>query len=378
MLNKKRPLFIQLGNFLLMAIVFITCVTIAEFSIRFLERAKSKPSNQPSSWTRVPEESWIEYDSVLGWLSKKNTQAFLPMQKTIIPISINSQGVRGKKEYVDPKSPGIFRIYALGDSFTFGFGVRDEETFSAQLESMSPKLEVLNMGVPGYGIDQISLSMRERGYAGAPDFVLISIYPEDFWRSTRAYTDAGHGKPFYTLDAKNHLKLQHVPVPRDKNFKSKQFPEIMIRQGWHRIIYSSALYRLTLKAWTRIKKLSGSEDPDSSVEWVLGRAILKDLIREIYAAKSRPLLMLVPPERWISGTSEPVRDSLIRFAAREQVDILDLTPVFSQASSKGSLSDYYIPDDRHWTAKGHQLAAQEIFLYLQKHQLITASTVANA
>jgi hypothetical protein len=39
----------------------------------------------------------------------------------------------------------------LGDSFTFGDEVSDNETYSYYLQQMLPHTEVINMGVHGYG-----------------------------------------------------------------------------------------------------------------------------------------------------------------------------------------------------------------------------------
>lgn len=40
-------------------------------------------------------------------------------------VTTNSWGFRGKKEYSPKKEPGLFRIFCLGDSIVFGYGVDD-------------------------------------------------------------------------------------------------------------------------------------------------------------------------------------------------------------------------------------------------------------
>jgi hypothetical protein len=49
------------------------------------------------------------------------------------PIAINSLGLRGRDAAAE-KPPGAFRILCLGDSYVFGWGVDDEESFPARLE----------------------------------------------------------------------------------------------------------------------------------------------------------------------------------------------------------------------------------------------------
>ena len=68
-------------------------------------------------------------------------------------VTINSLGFRGH-EIERKKSKDRFRIVVIGDSFTFGLGVGDFLTYSAQLEKIlnvadKNQFKVLNLGVPG-------------------------------------------------------------------------------------------------------------------------------------------------------------------------------------------------------------------------------------
>ena len=46
----------------------------------------------------------------------------------------NSRGFRGTREYAVPKPAKVFRVITLGDSVVDGYGVEDDQTFSAVLE----------------------------------------------------------------------------------------------------------------------------------------------------------------------------------------------------------------------------------------------------
>jgi hypothetical protein len=50
-----------------------------------------------------------------------------------VTFAINQQGLRGP-EVSQAKPPGTFRVLGLGDSFTFGTGVREQDTFLRRLE----------------------------------------------------------------------------------------------------------------------------------------------------------------------------------------------------------------------------------------------------
>ncbi|MEW6236255.1 MAG: GDSL-type esterase/lipase family protein [Candidatus Omnitrophota bacterium] len=91
-------------------------------------------------------------------------------------IHTNSQGFRGGEEYA-LKSTHALRILALGDSRTYGFHVKDNETFSfvlqAELRRRGVDAEVMNVGVFGFTAMQC-LANLERLLPYKPDIVLFA------------------------------------------------------------------------------------------------------------------------------------------------------------------------------------------------------------
>ncbi len=353
---------------ILLAAALLVAMIAAEGFLRIFDTTPRPPA-KPAGWAIIPEESWIDYHSTLGWFPKKNVVSRLVKGPLEVPLRTNADGFRGSRVYPHEKPQGIHRICAAGDSFTFGFGVRDDEAFPAQLETRLISTEVLNLGVPGYGVDQIVLASKEICPQFAPDVMILTLFPEDFWRALRAFNDAGHGKPYFTLESTGSLKLHQVPVPPGKQFSVEQFPEILHREGWQRVASKSYVWRLGQKAWGRLQKKIGREDPDTTLEWLLGRTILKNSAEWARSRHLRFVLVIAPPLRWITGTVEPVRASMLRFAEREKIEIIDLTPFFMDAAKQTSVDDYYIPEDQHWTARGHQLVAEVLADYFKRRPI---------
>jgi lysophospholipase L1-like esterase len=100
----------------------------------------------------------------------------------------NPEGFRDY-QYEITKPNNIFRIIALGDSFTEGFGVSINETWPKKLEkklnqlNFSKKFEVLNFGRNGAGtLEEVEL-FKEKGLKYNPDMVILLFYPNDWENS---------------------------------------------------------------------------------------------------------------------------------------------------------------------------------------------------
>jgi len=151
---------------------------------------------------------YLRYDAALGW----RTYPFLrgwPVGMGA-DCSTNSRGLRGAEEHSYARRTGRKRLLVLGDSFAFGEEVRDEETFSAQLERLIPGLEVINMGVGGYGDDQMLLYLKEEGRRYNPDMVLLLYNASDAKRNNITFRD--YAKPSFEFDGTG-LRLIGRPVP---------------------------------------------------------------------------------------------------------------------------------------------------------------------
>jgi len=87
----------------------------------------------------------------------------------------NSLGIRGPS--LAKKVPGEQRVLAIGDSFTLGMQVDNDETFSALLdEAMGSNVQILNAGVPGYGTEQAIGLMKRLVPSTEADAVLLTAY----------------------------------------------------------------------------------------------------------------------------------------------------------------------------------------------------------
>ena len=88
----------------------------------------------------------------------------------------------------------------VGDSYTFGAGVDFQDTFGAILQRKTPDRVVYNLGMPGFGIDQVWMSVRHQAIDLRPDLIVAGIVDADFERSLIPYREAeGFNKPTFQL-----------------------------------------------------------------------------------------------------------------------------------------------------------------------------------
>ena len=98
-------------------------------------------------------------------------------------VRINNAGFRDQA-YSPDKTADTYRILILGDSFTFGHGVDNDEVYTEVLErllnqhSRTATFEVLNLGIPGAGTDtEYFAFQRYSNYH--PDMILLQTFWND-------------------------------------------------------------------------------------------------------------------------------------------------------------------------------------------------------
>jgi len=102
-----------------------------------------------------------------------------------VPVFINNLGMRGADTTIE-KPRGVFRIIGVGDSITFGYGVRYEDTFLQVLErklnASAPKglrYEVLNAGIPATGLEYYTHFIEAKAPSLDPDLIVMSMALND-------------------------------------------------------------------------------------------------------------------------------------------------------------------------------------------------------
>ena len=118
-------------------------------------------------------------DKELYWTFQPNQYGYIWMGQGSFKspdIRINNVGFRGQD--IDTSRATTPRILILGDSYAFGAGVGEEETLAAVIKKhlAAQQPEVINAGVPGYGIFQTAVLLKRWIPILRPDVVVL-IFP---------------------------------------------------------------------------------------------------------------------------------------------------------------------------------------------------------
>jgi len=257
----------------------------------------------------------------------------------------NALGFRGP-ETTEAKPEGVFRIIGLGDSFTFGRGVRADATFLAdlqrRLDQTSPgSFEVLNWGVAGYDtVDEANL-LKHRGPAFSPDLVVLCFFLND----TKA------GATVHTFNPVSNRK--RLPAWRRASALLDQLGARLARRGRVRELVASyhAAYRENAPGWQR------------------ARAALTQA-RDQARAEGFTLVVMLFPVLWDLSGPSPFVDlhaKVAGFAESLGLPLLDLLPAFPGHDGPELWAH---PMDQHPSPEGHAIAGEALFAFLREQRLL--------
>lgn len=279
------------------------------------------------------------------------------------------------------KPPGTFRILGVGDSITFGVGVRFEKIYLQQLEQMlnqregTTHFEVINMGVSGYNTSQELVALKEKGLQYAPDLVLVGFYwndilgnekplswEPDFVPSKPVVDETGHVLwatkhtiPKWLRDALREWRLLYFSVERVKVAKEMLSPS----DHPYKVYYRSLL--------------SGKDD-GARESWVRTEKRLKEMVEVGEQNGFKVVIVLFPDgaqmmDRYVRINYQPEARQIIR---RLTTPSLDLLPYFKTSYDHG-VAPFLNYDNAHPSEAGHEVAARELLKLLVDAELVPST-----
>jgi hypothetical protein len=153
----------------------------------------------------------LEFDSLLGWSPRPGATANL--------YAYDWAGARiAGAPLPRERTPGVRRIVAVGGSFVRGDEVEGEECWAGRLDA-ELDVELVNLGVGGFGLDQALLRWERDGSPLDPDEVWLGFCPavslrvlSTYWPSMHHWKQSVATKPRFTLGDDGELALAENPA----------------------------------------------------------------------------------------------------------------------------------------------------------------------
>ena len=269
-------------------------------------------------------------------------------------MTINRIGVRGSVSSF-AKPAGVYRILGLGDSFTFGVGVRDGDTFLSLLAERlkahagrEERVEVANAGVQGYNTRDEVLYLAHQWLRLAPDLVLITFYLNDAYDDL-AFHNNGKGLGVYLERPSGLARYSRAWDLVQHRYRSARESKAL-EQYYHRPYFSDAP-----------NYLSGGEEAE--VDWpACVRALRR--ARQLTRSRGIELSLVIFPELYKLDGRYPflaIHRLVQETCASLGIPALDLLSAFRGRDAR----DLWVhPTDHHPNELAHQIAADALYEFV--------------
>ena len=202
-----------------------------------------------------------ELDEELGWKLKENASSCVSLKNFLTgetyfdnPIYTNNLGFR---DIETNRGFSKGAITAIGSSFTFGYGLNYEETFSYLL-SQKINFPVLNMGVPMYGSGSILLLFERYVKKIRPSVV---IYYSGVWERSLCFSKIKPSENlvpcFWWDDQKKQIELiKPRPGKVFEEAKKYSYPHGALSAGYNNLEYFLIIKPIMIMNDFKIKALN--------------------------------------------------------------------------------------------------------------------------
>ncbi len=292
-------------------------------------------------------------------------------------VHTNEDGLR------DDPLVGSCDIAAVGDSFTFGFGVEEQASWPARLEGISGVC-VANLGWVGWNSYVYPEAIRRYAVPLQARIWVWAFFGNDLPESAAAEEYLASGEADYRAWVlQGRIPMDAPPFP--VNLRTVQLlaslvdPELLLLPGSGDRVFDDG--ELRMRCGTYAWEATDPAQPEVQRGWDLTEAALIEA-SELAQMHNATLVVLFVPNRehvyWdrIAGLMgdvdvqqlDDVETRLAAICEAQEIEYLSLLPGFQSRASSGQM--LYFPQDGHWNEEGHDLAARLVYDFLLERGLL--------
>lgn len=316
----------------------ILSTLIVLFTIEFLARILITTQFTDKYW-RVSTSNLGDFQSNLDFIEVNRSRG-IPFR-----VITNSQGLRNSTDFQIDKPENVFRILAIGDSFTFSFGVNNADAWTHLLEEnlnqlSDQKIEVINAGFPGYTIKDEFEYLQQKGLKLHPDLVILGAFENDL----------NDFSPSSQSEFSRQQKLT-----RTSKLGALVFLEHSVAFNWA----NNTLPKLTSKSKKSSQLLSSSLNtrPNNSITLEYQQNylnILKQLLALLESHNTPLLVVYFPNPHFLAQPTPDVLETLLDNNSTTY-PLVDLRQLLQSAGTLKQL--FLLPQDAHLSRYGNIVVA---------------------
>lgn len=353
-----------IGNLALFLFSLFIAVLVVELILNFVpnpikERYRASKDSLKTEAEPHPKHMYSMVNDYHWRLTPNSTVRFVTDYYDI-QVNANSYGIRDS-EYSD-KDASTYRILGLGDSFAFGWGVNQEDSFYKQLQSKlassdllkrvnKENAEVINAGIPGFGTYEALEMLESLGRQYSPDLIVLAMYEGNDYLNNKS---APRKREIYQgylkdIDTSNESELS-------KYAKTVSILYSALHDIFNRVREKMRFKHSIEKTKTYLKDLKKYSDELNAPVFIF---IIPDQDPEFY---SRSAIMRKYDDIVAGMNLYDAREELLLFGEDNDINIQLLSSKFENNGNEIALDK----NDSHFNEQGHKLAASELLQWLEK------------
>jgi lysophospholipase L1-like esterase len=276
-------------------------------------------------------------------------------------IKTNSLGLRNNKKTNLTPDKNKLRILAIGDSFTFGPYVSNQETWPTYLEkSFGKNTEVLNAGIAGYSIKEELAYLKEKGVKLKPNLIILQVLANDITdleknksRKVRESALSSTG-PLYSFF--NFL--------RDKSHLFALFLDLQLKKEVEKTT-------INLEQTKRQEDKIKYQKPNNAL-FDDYKNIFKEFV-ETSRQKNIKLIVLIIPEykQIINPDLNQSNQFFEQICQENNIPFINLYKPFTDYDNADII--YLTPWNEHLSKHGNKLVAQELIKFIENNKILKES-----
>lgn len=323
MLKKDKKLIRKIS---FSVILIVLCILFFEISVRLI----------------FGKHLFYEVDKELYWKLKPSQKGY---QTLGFPkATINTNGFRGPEIDINKEN-----ILLLGNSYTFGEGVKDTETFAyiiqKKLSEKDFNYNVINMGVPGWGLFQEQIALERNFDTYKPRIIVLTLI-------------------------KDNLRRQKF---KDENLEQKYLKKQRIRYIFKNFALISFLNQLGNKVFYSYLFRSDQnyiKNNNLTKLWPSQKVIL-DEISTYSSNHNRPLILVIYPSK--AGDFHNFKRLIREFSSEKNIILIDDLDLYFRKIPTETL---VIKGDGHPSPIAHEIVGNRIYDKLINEGLLFSSPSA--